>query len=206
MKIETYKSLGVNVNLNVPDSVEEYNKLAPGRENAVLADATDTIVYRSSLAEFRKEFTKKVAEATGIARGTQTVKKGKKQEEVTEFTETEKDYVDRVVTSLAAAEAVPPETVVARFQPIADEIAAKIKFDPSESEPGKPKEATKEAKAIVAQLKTEGKLEAVAAKLAGTYNVPLPTTDEAIGLLLSEHLRRVAQTAAAAARASISTL
>ena len=53
MKRIPVNSLGFELTRAVPDSIEEYNALAPKRDNPVLEDATANILYRSTFAKFR---------------------------------------------------------------------------------------------------------------------------------------------------------
>jgi len=213
MKIVTFESLGLNVNLNVPADVAEYNALAPARENAVLQDAISNVVYRSSLASFRKEFVLALSKETNIPRQTKEVPAGKPDAAGVQKTklvpdETEKDYVDRVIASLALAEAKTEDEIRARFQPLADSIAAKLKFDPSEDvSEGVAKKPTKESIALVAQLKKDGKFDTARTKLAEQYNItPVPETDDEVALLIAEHLRKTREAAAVAARSTLAGL
>lgn len=55
MKKENYSSLGLELSLNVPANVEEFDKNA-GAAGRCLAEATNNVVYRGMLAEFRHYF------------------------------------------------------------------------------------------------------------------------------------------------------
>ena len=55
MKTAKYSSLGLDVNLSVPETVEEFDQNA-GKPGACLSEATNNVVYRGSLADFRYHF------------------------------------------------------------------------------------------------------------------------------------------------------
>jgi hypothetical protein len=132
MQTKKYNSLGVSVLLNVPSSIEEYNTLANRPNvNAVLDDATDNVVYRSSLAEFREKFCEELEKETGIARKREPAldkagnpKLDEQKNPVLNFAETEADYLKRVLVEKGYDDAGP-------FQALADVVASTITFDPS---------------------------------------------------------------------------
>jgi hypothetical protein len=62
------RTLGFDLTKEVPASVEEYNSLAPKRENPVLDDAVSNVLYRCTFAQFRTALLDKLEELTGIAR------------------------------------------------------------------------------------------------------------------------------------------
>ena len=52
MKTALFKSLGLNVNLSVPSTVEEFDSLAKN-SGTCLIEAIRNVVYRGQLADFR---------------------------------------------------------------------------------------------------------------------------------------------------------
>jgi hypothetical protein len=129
-----YNSLGVQVKLQVPASVEEFDTNAK-RVGATLDYAIDNAVYRGSLADFREEFVNLVEVETGIPRETKTVGEGDKAKEV--YSQSEAQYIAHVLaTTGRTAES---------FQSIADEVASKLVFDAAERErkPAAPKRISK---------------------------------------------------------------
>lgn len=68
MKTEKYKSLGLTIALQVPTSVEEFDKSA-GKTGACLESANGNAVYRGSLAVFRDAFLHGISEADLNAEG-----------------------------------------------------------------------------------------------------------------------------------------
>jgi hypothetical protein len=148
MKQTEYRSLGIDVKLNTPDSVAEFDALAK-RVDGCLEEATNNVVYRGMLAEFRETFLhgcektedspaiKGVEERSGIERKFKTVMKDGKTvlrngEEVTVWAETEGDYFKRVLAELSKKEG--KDVPAAHFQTLADEVAASLVFDPTERE------------------------------------------------------------------------
>lgn len=162
MQAVKVNSLGYDLDYQVPSSVEEFDQLAK-QAGACLREATNNIIYRSTLAVFRDTFCEKVSEATGIARKTKIVKpevrdaEGKVTQEQTEaWDETEKVYLDRVAAELVSSGAYPTvEAAKASLAGLAQETINGIAFDPSKAErasagPKKtPKTYVDTAKAIV---------------------------------------------------------
>ena len=141
-KQETYRSLGLNVKLTVPSSVEEYDLLAK-KSGAALESAVANAVYRGKggLADFRSDFADALESATGIKRTTEVVtdKEGKPKTDdegntVTRYLESEQDYFDRVIKET--------NRTVESFQDIADQVSAKLVLDPSVSERSAPEPKT----------------------------------------------------------------
>lgn len=174
MKKTEYSSLGLKVNFLTPETVDEFDKLA-GKAGACLAEGTNNIVYRVSLAEFRDTFLhgrkesktvvdgkevvlpaiKGIDDLTGIARkelpvlkdGKPVVKDGVA---VTAYDpeDSEAKYFKRV----CAEKGVEP----ASFQAHADLVAAAIAFDPSATEraPAGPKKLAQKYKDVALQFLT----------------------------------------------------
>lgn len=139
MKQLSYKSLGIDIKLNVPETVDEFD-LNAKKTGACLLEATNNVIYRGSLAEFRDAFCAAVEDATGISRGTEPIldKENKPRVDkdgapMLKYTETEADYFKRV----CAEKSVEPSS----FQAIADKVAEAIVFDASatERQPAGPK-------------------------------------------------------------------
>lgn len=147
MKQQTFKSLGLNVNFNVPGTVEEFDTNAKA-VGSCLAQAINNIVYRGCLAEFRDLFLygrdedkdettgvvtpsfKGVQQISGINPLTKEVTKG--ETKTTVFTESEGDYFDRVCAEQVKAGKFPDlSSAVASYQSLADATTALIVFDAS---------------------------------------------------------------------------
>lgn len=119
---------GFELNHSVPSSVEEYNSLAPARNNPVLEDAILNIEYRSIFPKFRDALCDVVEKETGIKRRTKTVGEGEKAKQVPD--EAEGKYLNRVKAELGLEDA----DFVAKFQDAAQGIMDGLKFDPSVAE------------------------------------------------------------------------
>lgn len=126
MKTAQWKSMGLTVNLSVPESVEEFDANAK-RAGACLDEAISNCVYRGSLAEFRDTLTEKVEEKYVVERLTKdTGKKDSDGKAILTFDETEADYIKRVLAEKGLE--------VAALQSLADEVASAIVFDASARE------------------------------------------------------------------------
>lgn len=175
MQNKEYKSLGLSLSFQVPDSVEEFDANAK-RAGACLDEAINNIVYRGSLAEFRDTFLTKVEEETGIERTTEekpSPTKADPNNTTTVYTESEAVYFKRVCAEKGCE---PTE-----FQDLANQVAAAIVFDASAAE-RKPAGPKKLAKMYLASA------DEVIAKNA----VPKALTkiNEALGLSLTPDLTR----------------
>lgn len=173
MKKREYSSLGLAIALSVPSSVDEFNTLAKATDpqaNPCLDEATNNVVYRGSLAEFRELFLhgrkadaeKGLSEIIGVEgvsnidrRTIPVMKDGKAVEKDGQPVETfdpedsEAKYFKRVCAEMK----VEPS----HFATLAQQVADTIAFDPSASErkpslPKKlPKDILEKATAKVAQ-------------------------------------------------------
>lgn len=147
MKTAKFKSLGLEVNLEVPASVEEFDTNAK-RTGACLDEAINNVVYRGSLAELRdlflhgREADKEtgatafdgIEQKTKIERKTRdTGRKDKDGNAILTFGETEAEYFDRV----CATQKVEPSS----FQTLMDAAAKLVRFDAAarERKPAAPK-------------------------------------------------------------------
>jgi hypothetical protein len=199
MTTKPFKSLGIEIQVPVPATHEEFNENAKGDANvdACLREAINNVVYRSWLAVFRPVFLhgqdadpannipaiKGIEEETGIEREATKDKDGV----VEKYTETEGDYFARVCAKLGQE----PSS----FKELADQVAAQIPFDASASERG-PMQPKKTAKAYLDaadQIIAAGadKATAVAAALqkilteAGNKGIVVEATRESLGKAIS---------------------
>jgi hypothetical protein len=140
MKKQTFSSLGLEFEIDVPSTVTEFDKLAK-KEGACLAEAINNVAYRGVLADFRDTFLhgreadkengqtafKGLDEITKISRKLKdTGRKNDKKEPIMVYAETEKDFFDRI----CAERKVEPKA----FQDHCRATAAVMKFDPSQKE------------------------------------------------------------------------
>lgn len=140
MQTRKFRSLGLDVVLNVPSSVEEFDQNAK-RQGACLDEAINNCVYRGCLAEFRDSFQAVVAEKTGIQRATKPVidpdtkqPKVVDGEALEEWEESEAKYIGRVRREKGWL-----DNDNGVLQGWADEIASALVFDASAPERKAPK-------------------------------------------------------------------
>lgn len=159
MKTYINKTLGFSFALLVPESVEEFDRLA-GKGGAALDEANKNVIYRSVNHEFRKEFCEALEKTTGIEREGKITGEGEAAKKV--YTEKEKAYVSRVLASGKITEEAA--------QSLANEVGGKIAFDPSPSERSSklPKEIDDNVRAIFAAIAAgQSTEERVMANVAG---------------------------------------
>jgi hypothetical protein len=193
----------MNFNHNVPSSVSEFDQLSK-KEGSCLTEAIANIVYRGSLAEFRDTFLhgdeaqgiKGVEQVTKIERLTKTVELKTKNADGTAksteaYDESEAVYWHRVKATLIKNGQYANEAEVeAAFQPLADQVAATIVFDPSE-QPKKvagPKRLPKELVEIAEKYINAGKGDAIAKKLATKVGHAVEATVQSIAAAIKEDL------------------
>lgn len=201
MVTKEFNSLDFNLKIAVPETVEEYDRLAK-KEGSALSDAIFNVLYRGVFAKFRAKFAEAVENNTGIVRNTEVVlgkdgqpKKDDDGNEVTRYTETEKVYLNRVYAILVGKnEFTSPEAAAASFAPLAQSIVESIVFDPSETErePSQPKKVAKAYITIAEKAAANGKLESLALTLTaklGNWKVE-PTVDS-VAKGIAEDQRRI---------------
>lgn len=148
------KSLGFKLIKSVPDSVEEFDRLAKEAGSA-LREATRNVLYRSTLAEFRNVFLHgreadaetSSPEIVGLDKLTEIDRKVKvtkpavldaegkvTAEAVDVWAETEDEYFTRVCALIAQRDGSTVEAVQASFATQAQAVMDAIAFDPSKTE------------------------------------------------------------------------
>ena len=186
------KTLGLQINVDVPSSVEEYDSMAK-QVGACLESGVANTIYRGYLAEFRSTFSDKLAEKSGIARATKPSGKfvkdeaGKDTEEaILVYSETESDHFDRVL--------VETKTEKSAWQELALEVASGIKFDPSAAEraPAGPKKTSAKFIKAATDLIAAGKGDAVAAFLTTKLGFAVEPNIESLGRAIAEDQKRKA--------------
>jgi hypothetical protein len=163
-------SLGFSLTKEVPSTVEEYNALAPKRENAVLEDAINNTLYRGTLAEFRGALLEELSTLTGVERG--IVKPATSEEADDAVYESEGKWWKRILASkgITKNEDIPSEWTV-----IAQRIMDAAGFDPSAKERSSDGPAIgKKDLAMADELIKRGpeKVAQVAAQLAAKLSTP----------------------------------
>lgn len=116
-------SLGYTLTKEVPSSVEEYNGLAPKRENPCLEDATYNTFYRATLPAFRDSVLAELGEQFGVER----INHGTEDEPKLE---TEGKWMARIVAKSGQSR----EDFLASTTAIAQKHMDAAPFDPSERE------------------------------------------------------------------------
>lgn len=217
MKTKTYSSLSLDVPLLVPDSMQEFD-LNAKRENACLDEATNNVVYRSSLAEFREVFLHGrkeekdangnvtspaidgVEQITGITRKSVEKELTTKDEDgkpkvVDVYDESEAVYFRRVCAQLAGDRKQPLDEVIKSFQPLANTVAATIKFDASAEarQPSGPKKLPKSYIEAAKKVIDAGKGQHVAALLKESLNRDVEVTVEGLAAAMQEDVAQEAK-------------
>jgi hypothetical protein len=127
MKTATNKTMGFDLNIEVPSSVEEYDKLA-GRVGACLDDANQYNLFHSWNGEFRPKFVEAFEKQTGIKRqlNQEAIDKAPARKDGTkpEIFEQEAKYFKRALAELGED--------ISKYQSLAEAVARQVKFDPSE--------------------------------------------------------------------------
>ena len=126
-------SQGFELNFLVPETVEEYNSLAPKRDNPCLEDAIMSTLYRNVFNKFRDANCTALEEVTTIKR----INSGTEDDPVWE---SDGKYMKRVIAEVAKQRGLDPaakttrETLLSEWTPRAQSIISTIKFDPAERE------------------------------------------------------------------------
>lgn len=195
--------LGFTVLVNVPETVEEYNSLAPKRPNAVLEDATASTCYRSVSPVIRDGLCS-VLEADAPA-GEGIKRKNFGTEEDPQL-EKEGVFVKRAIQELMASrgetEAQVRAYLLPKVQAIADSDAAK--FDPSLREgtgtgPAIGKNDLKLAAAVIA----DGRATEIAGKLSVLLGTTVATDEKSLARAIADNRRALAAKAAAEQKAAL---
>lgn len=187
-----FKVLAWDVTKEVPATNEEYNALAPKRNNPVLEDATDTIIYRGTSPVVRDSVCSLLAEVTGRAR----INHGTDDEPQWE---SERRYVNRVVAEHCKANNIGETEFLASLQEKVQAFADAAPFPVAEKEnkgtgPAIGKRDLELAEKVIA----DGKGDAVAAKLGTILNREVAADAKSIARALAD--KRKAENAAAEAK------
>lgn len=203
MQTVQQKSLGYVLSISVPDSVEEFDRLAK-EAGAALKEANKNVTYRSWNPDFRSTFLhgreagdgveaiEGLEQLTGIERKTKVIKAEQKdaegkitQEEVLGYGETEDEYNERVLATLVSRGDFPSlDAARAHYGQVAQSIASGIAFDPSKTErkSAGPKKTPKTYVAVAQEIvKITGSIDAACAAFAKkTGTTPTANTEEAL--------------------------
>lgn len=174
MKTLTVSSQGFELNFLVPETCDEYNSLAPKRQNPVLEDAIMNVLYRNVFNKFRDQLVSKLEEVTGVKR----INSGTEEDPVWE---SDGKYMKRTIAEVAKVRGLNPaakatrETLLAEWTPMAQGILSNIKFDPSEREStgGTPSVAKQYTAWAMQAVEQDGgtKIAGLLAKFVGPVNL-----------------------------------
>jgi hypothetical protein len=199
MKTIEYKSLGLSVKLSVPESVEEFDANAK-KSGACLTEATNNVVYRGSLADFREKLCEKVEADYAIERATKDTGKKRKvevknadgtttttEEAIVTYSESEAEFIKRVVAD--------KNIKIEDLQPTADAIAAELVFDASATErkPSAPKKLAAKYVEDAKKVLASGNIDKVNVRMSGLINKTFTSTGDAdkdataLGWLIKEY-------------------
>lgn len=228
MKNSPVNTLGFkDLSYDVPSTAEEFDQLA-GRVGACVDEANANIKYRGTLTDFRASFLHGlhvgegdkainiagVEETTGIERKREPVldkdgkqkTKGEDKEPLFKFIETEEDYFDRVLATIAQQNTesgsgpTTVDAVRATFKDTAQEILSSpaLAFDPKRQErlPAGPKKVPQYALRIAEKIVKGGGAEASASKLTSLLGYEVKPDVESLGRAIAENERREKEAAA----------
>ncbi len=207
MKTISQKSLDLTINLSVPETAEEYDKLA-GETNACVEDAVNQIVMHKTLSKFRDKFAEALEKSLTVdgvcsipwPEDKEATAKAtpKKDGTVTAVHITPKDYFKLV----QAKEGKPASA----YQHLADTVSASLTFDPSESERAGGRVSKANTAAAESLLKDSDRTRRAISTLEAR-NVGLKVEVDAEGLPTADELARaIAVDKARAAKELIDSL
>lgn len=183
-------SLGFDLTKEVPQTVEEYNALAPKRENAALEDAINNTLYRGTLADFRDAFLTELGILTGVAR----INHGTEEEPQLE---SEARWYKRILAANGGV--VKPEWVT-----LAQKHMDAAAFNPAERERKSDGPAIGKRDIALAQeliKRGEGKVAEVAALLAKKLGREVATDEKSLARAFADNRRMEAEKIANAQKA-----
>lgn len=194
MKRIPVSTLVFDLTREVPETIEEYNGLAPKRENPVLEDATATILYRSTFAKFRDTFLDAIEKETNIPRQNFGTEKEPQWE-------SDKRYLNRVIASLGLTE----ESFAEKYQALAQEHMDKAPFNPSEREASDGPTIGKKDKALAEELVKRGeeKVAQVAAILSAKLGRAVATDVDSLARAFADNRRAEAKKVEEAQKAEL---
>jgi hypothetical protein len=188
MKQVIADSLGFDVPVQVPSSVEEYDQLA-GRSGACLDDAINNVIYRGVLAVFRRNLASALEKETSFPIERKQKVNAKKEPQfdaqnqpILVLAETEGDYVGRLQAHLG----LDDDAFKSRFANTAATVATGLKFDPKASERAPrtpPKTYLEAARSVIAG---GGTYENAAKKLSAQIGRDVPATEEGVAFAIQE--------------------
>lgn len=166
MKSRTNNVFGIDYTIQQPENLAEAIEICGNDEAVVLEHFVQKLIYNHHNAEVRAAFCEALAESTGEARHTET-KTNASGKEVTVYTETETEYVNRV----AASEGVD----VGEYAGLLQEIADKNRLDGTRRQRSSsgPKSAGKTYIALAQSIIDKGSAAKAAAVLTAEGGKPV---------------------------------
>lgn len=196
--------LGFVVKVAVPETVEEYNSLAPKRANAVLEDAVASTCYRSVSPVIRDGLCT-VLDADAPA-GFGVKRKNFGTEEEPQW-EKEGVFIKRAIAELMQRDNKTEEQVRADLLPHVQAVAdsADAKFDPSlrESTGGSGPAIGKNDLKLAAAVIADGRSVEIAGKLSALLGVTVATDEKSLARAIADNRRALAAKAAAEQKAAL---
>lgn len=209
MKVTQVSSLGFKLNKSVPETNEEYERLANRGPNAACEDATASTLYRSTFPVFRDIFLHGqdavgdqpaivgLDKITGVERKTKDgTKKNADGTFVQVWDETEGAYWKRLKATLNLSD----EEADTKFAAEAQVAMDAAPFDPSirVAAPSGPKAISKTIQAIADEAVNSGKADALAAALSNKLGKVVASDAKSLATAISENeaIKRKAREAA----------
>lgn len=188
-------TMGYDVNVPVPDSIEEFNALAPDRTNPVLEDAIKYQVLHGTNSTFRTNFV-------------DALEKLYKVERINHGTEEEPQWESdgKFFKRIAATSGKTIEEFRSETQALAQSTYDAIKLDPSVREKSTEGPAVgKRDKALADELIKKGDSEVarVAGLLAKVLNREVGVDADALARAFADNRRRLARLAEAQAKSEL---
>ena len=179
MRKQAVNSSGWELSWNVPATTDEYNSLAPKRENPVLEDAINNTWYRAGANKFRDALCEYLERVTGVTR----INEGTDEKPVWEK---EGIFIKRAITGFLQAAGKDPsaksnvEEFRMQHQSAVQGLLDGIAFDPSEREStGTGPSIAKTYTAWATQAVTKDGGKRLAELLGVALNAPVTLTGDA---------------------------
>lgn len=190
---EQVNSLGFDLTKEHPESVAEYNALAPKRLDACREDAVASTDYRSVFPTFRRTFLEALGEQLKIER-------------INHGTEEKPDLEKEGVwfKRMVAGSGLSREAFTTTYKALAQQHMDAAPFDPSLREGSSDGPAIgKRDLALAATVIKDGKADAVAAKLAAILNREVASDEKSLARAIADNRRAIAAAAEQAQKAQL---
>lgn len=186
-------TLGFDLTKEVPATTDEYNALAPKRNNPVLEDAIFNCLYRGTFVGFRAAFLDKLEAATSVTR----INHG--TEDAPQW-ESDGRLIKRMIAQSGLSEAA----FRAQHQSLAQESMDAAGFNPAEREStGQGPSIGKGDLALAATVVKDGKADVVAAALGKKLGRVVDADEKSLARAIADDRKARAAVAAAAQKAEL---